>query len=179
MARISYSLLVCLCLFAGCGRSAADLPVEERQANWIGQHRQGSCGWASLVSLLRAEGDPRAETVRAECGGTANIWFVPGDRIVKSDILDELDRLGIGHVETALGDEQFLCDACESGPGCLVGANRGAHVVDVVAIDSDSVTILGCNHPQVLFHESRRQFLNEWRQSGGWAIRPLAWWESE
>lgn len=163
-------LLAVVCV--GCEhRTVADLRPTERQANWVGRNEEGSCGWASLVSLLIINDDPRADIVVTECGGGSPLSWSEG-RIIKSALIEELDRLGIEHIETARGDEAFLYRACDEGPGCVATVNGGTHAVAVVAIDPQTVTYLGPNH-RALYRVRRDEFLADWRRSGGCAICPL------
>lgn len=174
MARFSY-ILICL-LLAGCGHSIADLPVSERQVNYNDSHREGSCFWASFTTLLRAEGDSRADEF-ATYAGPAYIKFIPGGPVLRDDPATVCNQLGIRFTETFTGDEEFLHEACNRGPGCAVVVHHGSHCVDLVALDETFATICDPNRPQALLCLDREIFLAEWRECGGYAIRPLEWWE--
>jgi hypothetical protein len=170
-------LLLSVGLCVGCN-SAVDLPANERQANW-GREDNGSCVWACLTTLLRAQGDPRAEALRMSHSGGAELIWVCGGKVLRDDAAAALKKLGIRYHETFWSDEAFLQTASERGPGAAVLVNDGSHCVILVLIDSDRVELLDPNFPRKFYFVPRKTFLAEWRRSGGWAIRPLQWWEIE
>ena len=80
MKRIVLAVLL-LAMVAGCEsptasappvsseRPTVNLPLAMRQSNWRGPEGQGSCTWATMVSLLRWQGRYHtADWVRQNCG---------------------------------------------------------------------------------------------------------------
>jgi hypothetical protein len=165
------TFLVFVLLFAGCSRSVENMPESERQENWIGRGYKGSCAWASMITLLRAEGyDAAAELLRHGPGGPA--W--------DEKLSAVLEPMGVVLAVASNGDESFLELACSIGPGCEVAVDddkRTSHAVDLIGLDDDWAMICDPNDPKHLFRVPRQAFLAEWHRCGGEAIRLLQWWE--
>jgi len=84
MRQLLVALLLCLPL-AGCEgdfgqgifvtpavnkeRPIVNPPLKDRQKNWVGNQREGSCVWASTITLLRWQGRYNtAERIRRKYG---------------------------------------------------------------------------------------------------------------
>ena len=90
-------------------RPTVNLPRDMRQSNWRGPQEQGSCTWATMVSLLRWQGRYRtADWVRQNCG----------DGEWPDDMAQKLDGAGIRYAYVTNGDVKFLEWACRTRRGC-------------------------------------------------------------
>ena len=121
MKRIVLAVLL-LAMVAGCespGRSCTagarserptvNLPLAMRQSNWWGPQGQGSCTWATMVSLLRWQGRYHtADWVRQNCG----------DGEWPDDMAQRLDEAGVRYAYVTNGDVKFLEWACRTRRGC-------------------------------------------------------------
>lgn len=140
-----------------------DLPVNTRQSNWLGGPKNnGSCVWASLVSVLRWQHRPQtAEYLRQHCGGGAN-W---------GDVVQVFDRLGVRYAQTVgERDVSFLEWAIRTRRGCAVCVESGAHMVCLVALNSEYAGILDNNSVGEIKWIPRQEFLNDWYASYSWAV---------
>jgi hypothetical protein len=160
---------VLLCLFlllAGCNdyvprreTPVVNIPVQLRQENWEGPLREGSCVYASVVSMLRWQGKYKtAEWVRQHCGGGASAQTLES----------VLDRIHVRYTSGA--SEAFLKWACDTRRGAAVPIDKGEHCVLLVGMDARSVWLLDNNETDHFIKISRSQFLDDWRESGSWAI---------
>jgi len=173
MKRIFITLAL-LVSVAGCevdegmGTSAAkkerptvNLPPSMRQKNWLGNQGEGSCVWASTISLLRWQGRYRtAEWVRSNYGGGE--W--PDDHVAK------LDRAGIRYAYVTNGDVRFLEWCCGTRRGAGVTVMGGAHCVNLVFLDDHWACLLDNNDVQHYRWVPRETFLAEWQASYGWGF---------
>lgn len=182
---------VLLLLLAGCGhtslaapprqpvdRPVVDIPPAWRCPNWSawvaadGQW-EGSCVHASLISLLKWQGQHRlAAWWRLNHGGGEN----PHD-------LDRcLDAVHIRYAETYSGDVRFVEWAVRTHRGCLVNWDQDTHCVAVVHLDARRAGILDPNYPKRILWMSRSDFIRQWHRgssrNGGrsqllWALTPV------
>ena len=160
-------LLVLLLAFVGCTRvieverPTTNLPISLRQENWIGSAGQGSCVFATCVSLLRWEGQyDLADKIRNECGNGAG-----------PDTLDNvLDQYGIQYAEELQGDVRFLEWTVATRRGAGVIVDGGKHCVALVYLDAEWAVILDNNQTDSYIWVARDKFLKEWREAGGWAF---------
>ncbi|MDE2102070.1 MAG: hypothetical protein KGL39_32790 [Patescibacteria group bacterium] len=142
-----------------------DLPPEWRRKNWIGNRRQGSCVHAAMVHLLHWQGEHAA----------ADRWqqsHANGE--TAEGLAVKLEAAGIRFAETRTGDESFLAWAIRTRRGAGVVVQNGSHMVNLVGLDQTTATILDSNSPDQLRTQPRAEFLREWKQSGGWAVTPVA-----
>lgn len=145
-------------------RPTVNLPLSMRQKNWIGHQDQGSCVWASTVSLLRWQGRYRtADWVRRNYGGGE--W--PEDHVAK------LDKAGIRYAYVTNGDVRFLEWSCRTRRGAGVTVMGGAHCVNLVFLDDRWACLLDNNDVQHYRWVPRETFLAEWRASHGWSFTVL------
>jgi hypothetical protein len=141
-----------------------DIPRAWRQKNWTGHRGQGSCVHAAFVHLLHWQGQHAA----AE-------WWAKryGDGETPAGLAAKLDAAGLRYAETRSGDESFLRWAIRTRRGAAVVVQNGAHMVNLVGLDSETAHILDSNSPERLQHWPRESFLRDWKESGGWAVTPL------
>ena len=117
-------------------RPAVNLPLALRQSNWWGQGGQGSCTWATMVSLLRWQGRYRtADWVRQNCG----------DGEWPDDMAQRLDEAGVRYAYVTNGDVKFLEWACRTRRGCGITIRGGQHMVALVHLDEKWAALLDDN----------------------------------
>jgi hypothetical protein len=145
-------------------RPTVNLPRALRQSNWLGDREEGSCVWATTVSLLRWQGRYNtAEWVRRNYGN--------GEYPEHWAALAE--QAGIRYAMTTEGDEAFLEWACKTRRGAGVTVMGGAHMVALVHLDDRWAALLDNNAPSRYIWVPREMFLAEWRASHGWALTPV------
>jgi hypothetical protein len=142
-----------------------DVPVPARQTNWRGSRGQGSCVWASLVTLFRWQNRPvTAAWIRQNCGDGAS----------PSDVEPLFERLGIRYATTyGKKDVNFLNWSIRTHRGCAVGVNNYAHMVCLVALNDNYAGILDNNSVGQVIWIPREQFLADWFKSHSWAVTPV------
>jgi len=139
-----------------------NLPLSLRQSNWI-EHGYGSCVWASLISLLRwQDRDDLAATIDKNYGGGE---YLPG-------IGKKLNAINVDYA-VARGDQGFLEWACNTRRGAAVSIRYGGHMVALVHINDSYVCLLDNNNTAMYVWIPRDEFMENWRQSGGWAFTPV------
>jgi hypothetical protein len=144
-------------------RPVVNVPLELRQHNWTVQGN-GSCTWASLISLLRWQGRYNtADWVRQNCGGGE--W--------SADMAKTLDGANVRYAYTTSGDVKFLEWACRTRRGCGITIMGGAHMVALVHLDDKWAALLDNNNVAEYRWVPRESLLAEWRASDGWAITPV------
>lgn len=142
-------------------RPTVNLPLSMRQTNWLGNRGEGSCVWASTISLLRWQGRYRtADWVRSNYGDGE--W--PDDHVAK------LERAGIRYTFVTNGDVKFLEWCCRTRRGAGVTVMGGAHCVNLVFLDDRWACVLDNNDVQRYHWVRRETFLAEWRASYGWGF---------
>jgi len=142
-------------------RPTVNVPLALRQSNWLGNRRQGSCVWASTVSLLRWQGRYRtADWVRGNYSGGS--W--PDDHVAK------LERAGIRYAYVTNGDVRFLEWCLRTRRGAGVTVLGGAHCVNLVFLDEHWACLLDNNDVQRYRWVPRATFLAEWQASYGWGF---------
>jgi hypothetical protein len=142
-------------------RPVVNLPEALRQKNWLGNQGEGSCVWASTISLLRWQG--RYETanwIRRNYGNGE--W---------PDHWSELaNKAGLRYAMTTNGDVEFLEWACRTRRGAGVTVMGGRHCVNLVHLDDKWACLLDNNAPQKYIWVARETFLAEWKASFGWGF---------
>lgn len=149
------------------------IPAAWRVRNWVGPWGQGSCVHASIVHLLHWQGQHEL----------AAWWRAHhADGSSASDLAPKLEAAGLRWAETRQGDVAFLNWAMRTRRGAAVVVNGGAHMVNLIGLDAQSAKILDSNAPGQTFVRPRAEFLQDWTQSGGWAVTivgtpkaPLPW----
>ena len=167
--------LLCL-LLSGCSddglklrpvkkeRPTVNLPLSMRQSNWQGMEGDGSCTWASMVSLLRWQGRYRtADWVQRTYG--AGEW--------PDDMAKKLDAARIRYAYVTNGDVKFLEWACRTRRGCGITVLGGAHMVALVYLDDKWAALLDNNAVESYIWVPRETLIAEWKASLGWAITPV------
>ena len=168
-------VLVLLVPFAGCEspgivappvlreRPTVNLPLSMRQPNWIGVRGQGSCTWATMVSLLRWQSRYHtADWVRSNYG----------DGEYPEDYAAKLDQAGVRYAYVTNGDVRFLELACRTRRGCGITVMGGAHFVALVHLDDKWAAILD-NNVEKFIWVPRETLIAEWKASYGWAVTPV------
>jgi hypothetical protein len=176
MKRIVLALLM-LVVVAGCepqtiiqGTSAkkerptVNLPRPMRQSNWLGRQREGSCTWATMISLLRwQQRYSTADWIRKNYG----------DGEWPEDMAQKLDRAKIRYAYVTNGDVKFLEWACKTRRGCGITVMGGAHMVALVYLDDKWAALLDNNAVEKYIWVPRETLIAEWKASYGWAITPI------
>lgn len=145
-------------------RPTVNVPYALRQENWIGRQREGSCTWATTISLLRWQGRyAKADWVRKN----------RGDGEWPEHMAKGLDSANIRYAYTTKGDVEFLEWACKTRRGCGVTVKGGAHMVALVHLDSQWAAILDNNDIEQFIWVPRQALIAEWKASHGWAVAPI------
>lgn len=142
-------------------RPVINPPAKDRQKNWLGNKREGSCVWASTITLLRWQG--RYNTAyyirnKYENGEWPDDWA------------RKMESEGLRYAFVTNGDVKFLEWACRTRRGAAVTIMGGAHMVNLVHLDSNSACLLDNNNPVRYRWVSRAAFLAEWKASHGWGL---------
>lgn len=144
-------------------RPVVNLPLSLRQSNWE-ENRQGSCCWATMISLLRWQGRPAtASWIKRNYGGGE--W---PDQMAR-----KLDAANIRYVYTVKGNVDFLEWATQSGRGCGITVSGGTHMVALVHLDNKWAAVLDNNNVKKYIWIPRETLLAEWEASYGWSITPV------
>jgi hypothetical protein len=175
MKRIVLAMLL-LAMVAGCEspdlpgppppkeRPTVNLPPALRQGNWLGSQGQGSCTWATMVSLLRWQGRLKtANWVRQNCG----------DGEWPDSMAEKLDGASIRYAYVTNGDVRFLEWACRTRRGCGITIMGGAHMVALVFLDDKWAALLDDNAVEQYIWIPRETLIAEWKASDGWAVTPV------
>ena len=142
-------------------RPRINIPLACRQTNWRGSNGQGSCVWATTVSLLRWQGRfATANWVMQNLGNGASL----------RDAARTLDNIGVRFAYAVDADVHFLEWAVRTRRGVGVPIQGGEHFVALVHLDSKCAMLLDNNDVDHLIVIPRERFLAEWRASGGWAL---------
>lgn len=134
-----------------------------RESNWIGSEGEGSCVWASYMSLCRWQGEfELADNCPYENGEYATRFAA------------RCDKLNVRYAYTnGQNDVAFLEWACNTRRGAAVTVRGGRHMVCLVHLDSEWAGILDNNSVDGIIWVPRDQFLNEWMNSSSWAYAIL------
>ncbi len=134
-----------------------------RQSNWIGSQGEGSCVYATAISLLRWQGEfELADNWPYENGEWATRFAA------------RCDERGIRYAYTSKrNDVNFLEWAIATRRGCGVSVRSGRHMVTLVHLDSKWAGILDNNDTSTITYVPRDTFLNEWMNSSSWAYTIL------
>ena len=142
-------------------RPTVNLPEVLRQENWRGSKGEGSCVWASTISLLRWQGrDRAADWIRRNYGNGE--WPEHWAALA--------DKAGLRYAMTTDGDVQFLEWACRTRRGAAVTVMGGAHCVNLVHLDDKWACLLDNNFPDKFQWVPRETLLAEWKASHGWGL---------
>jgi len=142
-------------------RPAVNLPLSLRQHNWIGNRGEGSCVWASTITLLRWQGRYQmADWIRQHYGN--------GE--VPDDWAEKMDRAGIRYAYVTNGDVRFLEWCIRTRRGAAVTVLGGAHCVNLVHLDGTWAALIDNNAPMNPIWIPRKRFIAEWKASYGWAL---------
>jgi len=148
-------------------KPVVNLPLELRQQNnWVGSGGQfdGSCVWATMISLLRWQGQYEiADYIRRNRAGGEFLGSVSS----------KLTELNIRFAVAENHDEEFLAWAIRTRRGAAVGIKKGKHMVAVVDIVGDEVCILDNRNVNSYIWIDKDKFFRDWHASGGWAFTPI------
>lgn len=146
------------------GLRQIDVPLAWRRKNWIGDRGQGSCVHAAIVHLFHWQG-------RHDLGDWWAARYANGE--TAQGLADKLEAAGVRFAETRSGDEAFLEWAIRTRRGAAVVVQNGAHMVNLVGFDRQHAYLLDSNFPARVDAWPRERFINDWKQSGGWAVTPV------
>ena len=163
--------LMVLCLFPqetkNCfsvnERPVVNVPLSLRQENWTGSADQGSCVYATMVSLLRWQGRYKtADDIRRTCGNGAN-------DVTLAQVLDEK---GVRFAYTSNGDVKFLEWSIRTrrGAGVSYPGRKQGHFIALIHLDAQNAVVLDNNDVDQYKVIPREEFLQKWRAQGGWAF---------
>lgn len=145
-------------------RPRVNPPQGIRQQNWRGSKGQGSCVWASTVTLLRWQGQyEAAEYVRRNYGNGQN----------SRSFAEGANAMGLQYAMTTNGDVSFLEWAIRTRRGAAVTVMGGRHMLNLIHLDERQACLLDNNNPSKDIWIPRETFLAEWRASGAWALSPV------
>lgn len=160
----SFSIRPALNATSTTERPTVNLPASMRQENWLGRRGQGSCVWASTISLLNWQGRYKTATL---------IRKTYGDGAGPDDWSPAMDKIGVRYCFTTGGDIAFLDWSLRTRRGAAVVVNGGRHMVNLVSLDDKVAGLLNNNDVDHIQYVSRETFLAEWIASGGWAFSVL------
>ena len=145
-------------------RPTVNLPVSMRQENWLGSAGEGSCVWASTISLLHWQGRYKtADWIRNQLGNGED----------PLDWSKKMDTLGVRYAYTVNADVNFLDWSLRTRRGCAVVVRGGRHMINLVHFDAKWAGLLDNNDVEHIKWVPRETFLAEWVASGGWALAVL------
>jgi hypothetical protein len=145
-------------------RPTVNLPDVLRQKNWRGDKGEGSCVWASTISLLRWQGRYHtADWIRRNYGNGE--W--------PDHWIERADKIGLRYAITTDGDVSFLEWACKTRRGAGITVMGGKHMVCLVHLDSQWAALLDNNAPSKYIWVPRETLIAEWKASYGWALTPI------
>lgn len=155
----------------------ADIPPQVAKRNWVGIKGEGSCAWASLITVLRyqnEDGLARRVERNADSGATVR------------DLEAMARKAGIRYVYTENGRTfpgRSLSGKILSGADLLVWASqtrRGgviwykpAHACAFLGFEGDYAYIRDPNRPTVRERIQKQKFLQRWKQYGGVLFSPV------
>lgn len=145
-------------------RPTVNVPEALRQINWAARNGDGSCTWASTITLLHWQGQYElARWLRRNYSGGE----YPSSWMVKAD------RAGLRYALTRDGDVSFLEWAMQTRRGAAVVVRGGAHMVNLVHLDEEWAGLVDNNAPSKVKWLKRDRFIAEWQSSNGWALTPV------
>jgi hypothetical protein len=146
-------------------RPTVNLEAVFREENWLGPQGEGSCVHATLIMLLRWQGQHEL----------ADYWRANhNDGEFADTFADKMDRANVRYAYTSREDDvAFLEWACATRRGCGVAVRNRAHMVMLVYMDDKNVCILDNNSPENFKWIPRDEFMADWLSSGSWAVTPV------
>lgn len=146
-------------------KPTVNLEAVFREKNWLGPEGEGSCVHATMIMLLRWQGEFEM----------ADYWKAThADGEVDSLLAAKLDQAGVRYAQTSReGDVSFLEWACDTRRGCGVAVRNRAHMVMLVGLDDEYACILDNNFPENFKWVKRETFIADWLSSGSWAVTPI------
>lgn len=143
-----------------------DLAPSLRQVNNWGN---GSCVFATSISLLRWPGDPKLNHIADE-------WrrkYSGGEATAEEPHTRKMDASGLRYVVTTDGDARLIEWAVATRRGCGVAYPR-RHCVAVVGRvrhnGQDCVVLLDNNHVRTFDYVPWQEFISHWKSLGGRAF---------
>ena len=143
---------------------AVNIPEKLKQENWIGRQGEGSCVHATLISLLRWQGQPKL----------ADYWrshFSDGE--YPDSMQSKLDSAGVRYAWHIGGDERFLEWSCRTRRGAGIRIHGGAHMVALVHLTPKFAGVLDNNDVSRIKWMERDALINDWKGCNGWAFSPV------
>jgi len=170
MLRLSLIIL----LFAGTAfgqeRPTCNLPIECREANYLGPNGQGSCCHATMTMAFRwmLEDD------------IATYWrshYADGDYASDewnygSNLARKFDDNHIPYVYTTDPDVSFLEWAIATRRGCGITVMSGKHMCFLVDLTPTEAAIIDPNQIDRIIWVDRQRLEAEWLASNHWAVTP-------
>ena len=142
-----------------------NVPIRDRQANWtVGNRKNGSCTWATAISLLRWQGEYRM---------AAKLKRMYGGGETSSSHAKKMEAANVRFAYVTNGDVKFLEWACSTRRGCGITVKGGRHMVALVHLDDKKAGILDNNNVNKIIWVPRASLIAEWRASYGWAVTPV------
>jgi hypothetical protein len=173
MRRIATLILASLLLVSvgRCEVPTVNLPLDLRQANWVGESGEGSCVHAAIVNLLRwqqeyAEADHWHDTYAN--GEYADDSWNYGDNLAR-----KFNSEGVPYAYTVEGDVKFLEWAISTRRGAGITVKGGRHMVVLVYLDNEKAGLLDSNDVSHVIYVDRDRLIAEWQNSHGWAVTTL------
>jgi hypothetical protein len=152
-------------------RPICNVPVKLRQLNWLGNQREGSCSWASLITALNWCGEyEKAQNVKARQGnGESPESLAVGMSQLGVKYAWTVGKDDVAFLEQALAGRRAVMVAIDEGDG----SDNECHMVVLAHLDATSACLIDNNRPSVDRWMSREEFLDEWLETGSWAVVPL------
>jgi len=146
-------------------RPTINIPMAARQKNWVDWANSGSCVHASMVMILRWQGqNDLAAFWRAKyAGGEWNHTFEEKLRENKIPFASTFRK----------NDVAFLEWAIRTRRGAIVTVMDGKHMVCLVELTDTQAGILDNNAPETIKWVPRDQFLATWFTSNSWSCTPM------
>ena len=146
-------------------RPTVNLETVFRENNWLGPQGEGSCVHATIIQMLRWQGQHEM----------ADYWRANhADGEYASNLAAKMDRAGVRYAYTSRKDDiSFLEWACATRRGCGVAVNNRKHMVLLVYLDEEYACILDNNHIENFKWIKRDVFMKDWLSSGSWAVTPI------
>ena len=136
-------------------------PPEMREANYD----SGSCVHASLVTLMRWQGQPEfAEYWRSTHSG-GETWYTTARQLREGRVpfADTHGEYNVAFLEWAIRHQL----------GAGVAIRGGRHMVALIDLTPTHACLLDNNRVDKIYWIPRDRFLGDWRKAGSWAVTPV------
>jgi hypothetical protein len=166
MKNLVLAFVLLLPTLAFAERPTVNLPIELRQANWVGANLEGSCSHATTIMLLNWQMQfEQANGWRNKYSGGdwADATWNP-----TTNHAQKFDNEGIAFAYT-IGDVEFLDWAMSTRRGCGLTVRGGSHAVLLVHLDKEWAAIIDNNDITEIQWVPRDRLVSEWHNSNSWA----------